>query len=194
MNPELRVVQEKLMQALGRQSAFWGVGKITGEIYAALYLSQEPVSLAELSYSLGVTKGNVSIAIRTLEQLGMVKRRQLPGDRRVFFEAEPDFWIIAHRVLERRQKPEFDESFQMLDESIKEAQGAPPSDEQKFAVKRLSELRDFYKELDQIVEAILALNPRRLSWLVRLAAKFNSRESKPGISDEISNHEGGIRK
>ena len=90
----------------------------------------------------------------------MVKRRQLPGDRRVFFEAEPDFWNIAHRVLNRRQKPEFDESFQMLDESIKEAQDAPSSEEQKFVVERLSEIRDFYKELDQIVEAILALNPR----------------------------------
>lgn len=99
------------------------------------------MSLAELSHSLGVTKGNVSIAIRTLEQLGMVKHRQLPGDRRVLFEAEPDFWNIAHRVLERRQKPEFDESFQMLDESIKEAQDAPSSEEQKFVLERLRELR-----------------------------------------------------
>ena len=66
-------------------------------------------------------KRDVSMAIRTLEPLGMVKRRQLPGDRRVFFEAEPDFWNIVPRVLERRQKPEFDESFQILDESIKEA-------------------------------------------------------------------------
>lgn len=178
MDSDLRVACEQLMEALGRQSGFWGIGKITGEIYAALYLSKEPLSLAELAESLGVTKGNISVAIRTLEQLGMVKRSQRPGDRRVFFEAEPDFWLIAHRVLERRQKPEFDESFRILDESIKQAEDAPPSEDRMFVLQRLHALQNFYNELDQIVATILGLNPRRFSWLVRLASKMNSRRSK----------------
>jgi len=178
LDPELRRAREHLMGALGRQSGFWGVGKITGEIYAALYLSHEPLSLAQLAESLGVTKGNISVAIRTLEQLGMVKRSQRPGDRRVFFAAESDFWLIAHHVLERRQKPEFDESFRILDESIEQASGASSSEDQMFVLERLAALQDFYNELDEIVAAILALNPRRLSWLVRLAAKVNYRTTK----------------
>ena len=41
---------------------------------AALYLSGEPLSLEELARRLKVTKGNISVAIRQLEQMGMVHR------------------------------------------------------------------------------------------------------------------------
>ena len=64
-----------LMSALGMQSAFWGTGRITGELYAALYTTREPLTLADIAMELGVTKGNVSVAIRRLEELGMVRRQ-----------------------------------------------------------------------------------------------------------------------
>jgi DNA-binding transcriptional regulator GbsR (MarR family) len=175
MDDTLNMARQRLMEALGRQSSFWGVGKITGEIYATLYLSEHPMSLTELADALRVTKGNVSVAIRTLEQLGMVRRLQRPGDRRVYFEAEPDFWLIAKRVLARRQKPQFDESFRMLDESIQIAESAHPAPERDFMLKRMKALQDFYNELDQVVALLLSVHPKRMSWLIRLAARMSSR-------------------
>ena len=106
--------EEALIRALGRQSAFWGLGKTAGEMYAVLYLSSAPVPLEEVARRLGVTKGNVSIAIRQLEQLGLARRSWEKGDRRVFFVAETDFWKIAHSVLSLRHKPEFDQSFALV--------------------------------------------------------------------------------
>src|SRR3990172_1337252 len=110
MDAKLRQVGDLLVNALGRQSAFWGLGRTAGEMYAVLCLASEPVCLEEIARRLGVTKGNISIAIRQLEQLAMVRRSWRRGDRRVFFEAETDFWKIAHSVLGLRQKPEFSES------------------------------------------------------------------------------------
>ncbi len=168
MDQKLQSARNRLVEALGSQSSFWGLGKITGQLYAALYLSEEPLSLAELAESLGVTKGNVSIAIRSLEQLGMVRRSIRPGDRRVFFEAESDFWLIARRVLERRQKPEFDISFKMVDDSLRHVQQSPPGPERDFMQKRLEVMINFYKELDQIVEIILRMDPAHLAGLLRI--------------------------
>lgn len=172
MDDVLLAGHERLIEALGRQSAFWGLGKVTGQLYAVIYLSRVPVSLSELAASLGVTKGNVSVAIRVLEQLGMVRRSMRPGDRRVFFEAELDFWLIARRLLERRQKPEFDESLRMVKDSLRRAGEAPPGENRDFILERLQALQSFYGELDQIVETVLQIGPDRLSRLARIAARL----------------------
>lgn len=171
---ELNLAQDRLIDALGRQSAFWGVGKITGELYAVLYLAAEPLSLGEVAAELKVSKGNVSMAIRVLEQLGMVKRIYRRGDKRIFFEAETDFWQIAHRVLERRNKPEFDESFQILKESVDLAQQAHPSQNRDFILARLQKLNQFYDELDSIVTLLQRLDPHRISRLVQIAARLSN--------------------
>src|SRR3990170_5493776 len=140
MEDKLAQAMDALVTALGRQSGFWGLGKTAGEMYAVLYLSPTAVSLQELAARLGVTKGNISVAIRQLEQLGMVRRSWQTGDRRVFFEAETDFWKIARSVLSLRQKPEFDQSFALVEEGALMAAEAPPSVEKKFVVQRLTAL------------------------------------------------------
>lgn len=178
MDDMLHEARAKLVEALGRQAAFWGLGKVTGELYAVLYLSEEPMSLGNLADTLGVTKGNVSIAIRVLEQFGMVRRSMRSGDRRVFFEAEPDSWLIMRRVLEQRQKPEFDESFRLVEDSLRHADQAPPGDNRDFVLGRLLALQGFYRELDRIVDTILLIGPERLSRLVQIVARLQ-RLGKP---------------
>lgn len=168
---ELQRSRERFIDALGQQSAFWGVGKITGQLFAALYLAKEPLTLDQLAESLAVSKGHVSVAIRTLEQLGMVRRHLPRGERKIFFEAETDFWKISRRVLERRQKPEFDQSFQVLRESIAEARSAEPNEERDFVLERLEHLQSFYDDLDALVAVMLRLDPKRFATMARWFAK-----------------------
>lgn len=168
INEKLARSRDALIQALGRQSAFWGLGRTAGEMYAVLYLSPEPVSLEELAQRLNVTKGNVSVAVRQLEQLGMVRRSWQKGDRRVFFEAEADLWKIAHSVLGLRHKPEFDQSFVLVEESARLAEQAEPSVERDTVMERLKSLQEFYRLLDSVVEGVLAVNPGRLKAVVEM--------------------------
>ncbi|MEW5952277.1 MAG: MarR family transcriptional regulator [Bacillota bacterium] len=159
MDNQLSSSRDILVQALGRQSAFWGLGKTAGEMYAVLYLGAEPLSLEEVAKRIKVTKGNISVAIRQLEQLGMVRRLHKIGDRRVYFEPETDFWKIAHSVLALRHKPEFQESFDLVEESIGLASRAEPTPERDTIMARLKELQDFYRLLDSMVETALSLGP-----------------------------------
>ncbi|MCL6479140.1 MAG: MarR family transcriptional regulator [Peptococcaceae bacterium] len=168
MDKKLARSRDALIQALGRQSSFWGLGRTAGEMYAVLYLSSEPVSLEELAQRLDVTKGNVSVAIRQLEQLGMVRRSWQKGDRRVFFEAEADLWKIAHSVLGLRHKPEFDQSFVLVEESARLAEQAEPSAERDRMLERLNSLQEFYRLLDGLVEVVLAVGPGRLKAVVEM--------------------------
>lgn len=172
MDDKLVLARDALIQALGRQSAFWGLGKTAGEMYAVLYLSSEPLPLEEVARRLQVTKGNVSIAIRQLEQLGMVRRSWQKGDRRVFFEAESDFWKIAHSVLGLRHKPEFDQSFALVEESAHLAEQAEPSPEREQVIERLESLQEFYRLLDSVVEAAMAMSPAQLKAMMEMVRVF----------------------
>lgn len=169
---------EALIQALGRQSAFWGMGRTLGEIFAVLYLSTGPLSLEEVSKRLGVTKGNVSVAVRQLEQLGMARRSWQRGDRRVFFEAETDFWKIAYMVLGLRHKPEFDQSFILLEESLRTAALGEPGPERESIIERLRRLQEFYRLLDGMVEAALAMGPERLKSAAGMFALMSGKSSQ----------------
>lgn len=181
MDDKLRRAEETLIGALGRQSAFWGLGKTAGEMYAVLYLSREPISLEDVARSLRVTKGNISIAIRQLEQLGMVRRSWRVGDRRVFFEAETDFWKIGRSVLGLRHKPEFDQSFALVEESGKLAEEAEESPEKDLVVDRLAALKGFYEILDGVVEVVLAMKPDQLRTAVEMFRAFGlGRSSERG--------------
>lgn len=168
MDEKLDRSRELLVQALGRQSSFWGLGKTAGEIYGALYLSPDPLSLEDVAAKLGQTKGNISIAVRQLEQLGMVRRSWQKGDRRVFFEAEGDFWKIAQSFLGLRHKPEFSQSFAMLEESVRLAAEAGPSAEREQVMERLESLQEFYRLVDSMVELLLSATPEKMKTMMKM--------------------------
>jgi DNA-binding transcriptional regulator GbsR (MarR family) len=172
---DIQAARADLIEALGQQSAFWGVGKLTGALYACLYLSAEPLTLSDLAQDLGTTKGNVSVSIRVLESLGMVRRSVRAGDRHVYFAAETDFWQIARTVLSRRHKPEFDRAFELVARSQARLRQAPQGPEERFALDRVDALRAFYDELDAIVGLVLLVDPRRLGRVLGVAARMRGR-------------------
>ncbi len=132
-------------------------------LYAVLYTVREPLTLADIAAALGVTKDNVSVAIRRLEELGRVRRQYQPGDRRVYFAPKADFWDIGRHFLQRRSQPTFAVSFQLVDESLKQAQ---TSDGDAAIAERVQALKNFYDVLDGLTSRLLAADPHDMARLV----------------------------
>ncbi|MDP2599842.1 MAG: MarR family transcriptional regulator [Deltaproteobacteria bacterium] len=89
-NPSLDEAVETFMQGAGQISAalLGMVNKVGGQIYALLFLSEEPLSLDDISEKLGVSKSNVSINIRLLEDFKLVRKVWIKGSRRDYYSAE----------------------------------------------------------------------------------------------------------
>lgn len=62
-----------------------GLPRIAGRIFGFLIVQPEPSSLDELAAGLGVSKASISTDARRLEQLGLITRISLPGDRRDYY-------------------------------------------------------------------------------------------------------------
>ncbi|HCU24945.1 MAG TPA: hypothetical protein DF383_08005, partial [Deltaproteobacteria bacterium] len=84
---------DRFIESAGKISAnmLGMVNKVGGQIYALLFLSREPLSLDDISETLQVSKGNVSVNIRLLEEFKLVKKIWVKGSRRDFYEANRDY-------------------------------------------------------------------------------------------------------
>ncbi len=88
--PSLNEAVETFIQGAGQVSAalLGMINKVGGQIYAVLYLSEEPLSLDDISEKLCVSKSNVSINIRLLEDYNLVRKVWVKGSRKDFYGAE----------------------------------------------------------------------------------------------------------
>lgn len=84
---------ETFIQGAGKvSSALLGmINKVGGQIYALLFLSEEPLSLDEIGQRLGVSKSNISINIRMLEDYNLVRKVWVKGSRKDFYAAERSY-------------------------------------------------------------------------------------------------------
>ncbi|MFH0800606.1 MAG: helix-turn-helix domain-containing protein [Pseudomonadota bacterium] len=78
------------IQGAGKiSSALLGmINKVGGQIYAILFLSDEPLSLDDIAEKLAVSKSNVSINIRMLEDYSLVRKVWVKGSRKDYYAAE----------------------------------------------------------------------------------------------------------
>jgi DNA-binding transcriptional regulator GbsR (MarR family) len=179
---ELNLARSQVIESFSRIAEFWGYPRVTGALYAALYLSPTPLSLDEMIPIVAVTKGSISTNIRLLEQLGMVHRHIRPGDRKDYYEADTDFWKIVRTLLERRQKPEFDKALRSvgatLDQLRSGSRSKADSDLARFYEQRLQAMQQFFNTLDGIVATVLQVDRLRSDGLKALLPGGKPKDSK----------------
>lgn len=91
--PSLEEAVETFIQGAGQVSAalLGMINKVGGQIYALLYLNEEPLSLDDISEKLCVSKSNVSINIRLLEEYDLVRKVWVKGSRKDYYAAERNY-------------------------------------------------------------------------------------------------------
>jgi HTH-type transcriptional regulator, glycine betaine synthesis regulator len=116
LNKDLATVHESMLDGLGQLATYFGFSKVMGQLYGALLLSAEPLSLDQLMEELDISKASVSMNIRTLEHMGMVRQVWVRGGggRRKYYEAETDFWQIISNVLAGREMRDVDRALSVL--------------------------------------------------------------------------------
>jgi DNA-binding transcriptional regulator GbsR (MarR family) len=96
-----------VLDGVGREVAesFPGITRLGGQIVAALYLADGPLSMDALSAELGRSKSNIFANLRGLETAGIVERRRAPGSRHDAFALRgkyPDVIVGAYLSRLRR--------------------------------------------------------------------------------------------
>ncbi len=101
------LARRALLEGVGAEIAesFPGITRLGGQIVAALYLSDEPRSMDDLSGELERSKSNIFANLRGLEAAGIVERRRGSGARYDTFTLRgkyPDVVVGAYLARLRR--------------------------------------------------------------------------------------------
>ncbi len=152
----------------GEMGSRWGINRTVGQIYALLYVSEQPLNADEIAEALGFSRSNVSMGLKELESWHLVRLQHLPDDRREYFSTPDDVWAIFRTLAEERRKREVDPTLSMLRNALIQA---PASDKERHAQKRLKEMHDLIELVTHWFGDIQRLDTRTLVQLMKLGAK-----------------------
>lgn len=162
MDDTLQHVRESVLSGLGELTDFFGFGKVMGQLYGAVLMSRQPLSLDELESIVAKSKASVSMNMRNLERWRMVREVWVKGNRRKFYEAETDLWKIITYILQSRELNDVRAAVAVLEQDIESLQTAklslPEEDLQlaEFYQERVVQLHDFFRLAQLILENFVA--------------------------------------
>lgn len=118
-HPNLSRVHDSMLDGLGQLASYFGFSKVMGQLYGALLLNPDPLCLDDLMELLSISKASVSMNMRTLEHMGMVRQVWVRGGsgRRKYYEAETDFWQIITNVLSGREMRDVERAISVIQEN-----------------------------------------------------------------------------
>jgi HTH-type transcriptional regulator, glycine betaine synthesis regulator len=161
-NEKIRDVHDSMLEGLGQLADYFGFSKVMGQLYGTLVLSANPLSLDDMMERLGISKASVSMNMRTLEHMGMVRQVWVRGGsgRRKYYEAETDFWQIITNLVSGREMRDVERAITVIDENSEELRTAMPKmseDDQHLAqlyIERMREMQSLFRFAQMIISTV----------------------------------------
>ena len=162
LDPTIQAVHDSMLDGLGQLADYFGFNRVMGQLYAALLLSPEPLSLDDLVNSLGKSKANISMNMQTLEHMGIVREVWVrENSRKKYYEAERDIWTIITNVMGSRELRDIDRALDVLNNNTEQLRAKMPRMDDnrqvlaKHYIDRIDQLSDFFKFARMILTSIL---------------------------------------
>ncbi len=151
----------------GEMGSRWGINRTVGQIYAVLFLSDEPMNAEQLTDALGVSRSNVSMGLKELQAWRLVKSQHLPGDRRDYFSTPEDVLDIALTLVEESRKRELDPTLTLLRDTLMKS---PTDAADEHAHQRMQEMCDLMEQVSRWSHDLQRLSPDNLRRLLQLGS------------------------
>lgn len=146
--------KEKFIQAWGTLGSNWGINRTMAQVHALLLVSPEAMSAEAIMEELNISRGNANMNIRTLIDWGLVQKELRAGERKEFFVAEKDIWIVFKRIAKERRKRELEPIFDVLAE-VKQVDGDKRDRNVKAFIESVENIERFAKKADRTLETMI---------------------------------------
>jgi len=142
-------ITEKFIETIGTLGESIGLNRTVCQIYALLFITPEPLSPADIGRTLGVSKGNISINLKKLEEWNAVKKVWRKGYSRSFYTANEDIEDIIFEKLKTGLKKRNVILESMLSEIKKKIKTSDRTEDKKlmrYYSSRISKIEGLLKE------------------------------------------------
>ena len=159
--------QEKFIQTWGVLGGNWGINKTMAQIHALLMASPTPLCTEDMMETLTISRGNTNMNVRVLVEWGLVTKEMLSGDRKDYYAAKKDIWVIARQIAKQRKSRELELVLNSLQE-IKAAMAKEGNTDKAFA-KQVEDIEDFTLKVDQMLTKFVDSDE---SWFYKIVLKL----------------------
>ncbi|MBZ4021895.1 hypothetical protein CKO11_05405 [Rhodobacter sp. TJ_12] len=84
----------------------FGMSRAAGACLGTIWRAAQAPSADDLCTALGLSRSNVSVALKELRQAGLVQVARAPGTRRDFYVADPNPWALLRAAIADRHRRE----------------------------------------------------------------------------------------
>lgn len=159
--------QEKFIQTWGVLGGNWGINKTMAQIHALLMASPTPLCTEDMMDTLTISRGNTNMNVRVLVEWGLVTKEMVSGDRKDYYAAKKDIWVIARQIAKQRKSRELEPVLNSLQE-IKLAMAKEGNTDKAFA-KQVEDIEDFTLKVDQMLTKFVDSDE---SWFYKIVLKL----------------------
>ena len=159
---------QRFVMHFGEMGSRWGINRTVGQIYALLYVSSKPLNADDLGESLGFSRSNVSMGLKELQAWNLVKLIHQPNDRREYFLAPEDMWVIFRTLASERRKREIDPTLSMLRDALMEQ---PSVEADIHAQQRMKQMYGFIELMTHWMDDVLKMDSSVLTSLMQMGSK-----------------------
>ena len=150
-DPTCEGAKRHIIDACVQTAKIKGFNDACGVLRGTLFLSEEPISLDDLSKTTGYSKSTVCLNINLLENLGIAKRIVIPGDKRSWYLAVSDPNSMK-AVLLTNIKKEAQLILNALDQTERDLASCGANT--KKIQSKIAAMRHFYKQTDELLSLI----------------------------------------
>lgn len=143
-------IDREILELFVRLAGMLNMPRSIGELYGALFVAPEPLTMDDLLQRLRLSKGAVSQGLKMLRAFGAVKTVYMPGDRRDHFEAEIELRKLAAGFLREKVRPHLESGQERL-EQIESMLNARPGEANALLLERVSRLKSWQRRAQQIL-------------------------------------------
>ena len=170
---------QKFVLHFGEMGSRWGINRAVGQIYALLYVSAEPLNADQVGEALNFSRSNVSMGLKELQSWGLVRLLHQPDDRREYFSALEDVWLIFRTLAAERRKREIDPTLSMLRDALMEQ---PSGAEDIHAQERMRQMHAFIELMTDWLDDVQKMDSETLASLMKLGSKV---QQLLGLKDKV---------
>ena len=160
--------KDQFVQSWGALGSSWGISRTMAQIHAILMISPISRTAEDIMEEIGISRGNVSMSLKSLIEWGIVFKEFKPNDRKEYFYSEKDIWTMTRQVAEERRRRELIPVLRMLDKVSKAKLSEKNIDHKEFK-KMTTELSKMAKHSDKALSALINVEK---NWFFSKFLKF----------------------
>ena len=144
--------RQQMILTWGQLSARWGINRTMGQIHALLMLSPVALTTDQIMEELQISRGKVSMSLRSLMEWGVVHKVHISGDRKEYYASDKDAWKMALQIARERKRRELDPLIDALRQLKVNEPGQASEAEVEEINKMTSQILDVAMQTDKVLD------------------------------------------